>query len=269
VELLESSEAVSSTGSTPGSTGTQAIDRAGQLLAIVVQADEPISYTDLVEETGLARSTTSRLLAALEANHLLERDVGGAYISGPLFALYAARHDPWTQVARLAEPILQKIGAETGETVNLAVPRGDTVVQIAQVNATFMLGARDWMQVTVPPHCSALGKVLYAFDCLEVPDGTLEQLTEHSLARSAALVSDLAVVRRRGYAITREELEIGLDAVAAPVHGRDGNVIGALGVSGPSARLRGQLDEVGRLLREHSSALSQVLRRRIPKESVA
>jgi DNA-binding IclR family transcriptional regulator len=249
--------------------GTQAIDRAAQLLALVVQADEAINFTDLAQVTGLARSTTSRLLAALESNHLLERDRGGAYIAGPLFALYAARHDPWSQVARLAQPILQRIGATTGETVNLAVPRGETVVQIAQVNATYMLGARDWMQVTVPPHCSALGKVLYAFDCLPVPENPLEQLTEHSLASSAALRADMATVRRRGYATTREELEIGLDAVAAPVHGRDGNVIAALGVSGPSTRLRGQLPEVGQLLIDHSSSLSQVLRRRIPKEGVA
>ena len=249
--------------------GAQAIDRAAQLLALVVEADEPISFTELAGETGLARSTTSRLLAALEANHLLERDAAGAYICGALFALHAARHDPWSQVARLADPILQRIGAETGETVNLAAPRGDTVVQIAQVNATYMLGARDWMHVAVPPHCSALGKVLYAFDCLPIPDGALEQLTDHSFATSAALRSDIETIRRRGYATTREELEIGLDAVAAPVHGRDGNVIGALGVSGPSARLRGQLDEVGRLLREHGDSLSQVLRRRMRKESVA
>jgi len=251
------------------STGTQSIDRAGQLVALVVQADEPISFTTLVEESGLARSTTSRLLAALEANHLLERDLDGAYVSGPLFALYAARHDRWTQVARLAEPVLQKIGAETGETVNLAVPRGDTVVQIAQVNGTYLLGARDWMHVTVPPHCSALGKVLYAYGCLSVPDGVLEQRTDHSIAEVAVLLGDLATVRRRGYATTREELEIGLDAVAAPVRGRDGNVVAALGVSGPSARLRSQLDDLGRLLTESSSELSQVLRPRVPKEGVA
>lgn len=249
--------------------GTQAIDRAAQLLALVVQADEPISFTELADETGLARSTTSRLLAALERHHLLERDGNGAYISGPLFALYAARHDPWSQVARLAEPILEKIGAETGETVNLAVPRSHTVVHIAQVNATYVLGARDWLQVPVPPHCSALGKVLYSFGCLELPEGALEQLTSHSLATPAALRSEIATIRRRGYATAREELEIGLDAVAAPVHGRDGNVIAALGVSGPSARLRGQLDEVGRLLIEHGSALSQLLRRRSPKEGPA
>lgn len=248
------------------SNGTQAIDRAAQLLAIVVQADEPVSFTEIVDETGLARSTTSRLLAALEKNHLLERSVNGTYISGPLFALYAARHDPWSQVARLADPILQKIGAETGETVNLAVPRGDTVVQIAQVNATYMLGSRDWMRVTVPPHCSALGKVLYAFDCLAVPDGPLEQLTDRSLANAMQLRREIAAIRRHGYATTQQELEIGLDAVAAPVHGRDGNVIAAIGVSGPSPRLGGQLDEIGELVKEHGDALSALLRRRMLKE---
>jgi IclR family acetate operon transcriptional repressor len=250
-------------------TGTQAVDRAAQLVAVVVQADEPISFTELTEETGLARSTTSRMLAALESGHLLEREPAGGYVAGPLFALYAARHDPWTQVARLAEPVLQKIGVETGETVNLAIPRGETVVQIAQVNARYLLAARDWMQVTVPPHCSALGKVLYAYDCLAPPDGPLEQLTEHSLTSSDALVAEMATIRRRGYARTCEELEIGLDAVAAPVHGRDGNVVAALGVSGPSTRLRQRLDELGRLLTVHSSSLSEVLRRRIPKEGVA
>lgn len=251
---------------TSAGNGTQAVDRAAALVALVVEADEPLSFTEMVEVTGLARSTTSRLLAALEANHLLERDAAGCYICGPLFALYAARHDPWSQVARLAEPILHRIGAATRETVNLAIARGDTVVQLAQVNATYMLGARDWMQVDVPPHCSALGKVLYAYDCLPVPDGSLSQMTEHSFSTSVALRSEIATIRRRGYAATREELEIGLDAVAAPVHGRNGNVIAALGVSGPSARLRAQLDEVGAMLSEHSSALSQLLRRRSPKE---
>jgi len=249
--------------------GTQAIDRAAQLLTLVVQADEPISFTDLADETGLARSTTSRLLAALERNHLLERDDTGAFVSGPLFALYAARHDPWTEVARLAQPVLQRLGSETGETINLAIPRGDTVVQIAQVNTTFVLGTRDWLHVDVPAHCSALGKVLYAYDCLTVPDGDLLQPTDRSIGTSAGLRRELAAIRRRGYAITHEELEVGLDGVAAPVHGRDGNVIAALGVSGPSARLERQHDQVGRLLVEQADTLSGLLRRRIRKEGVA
>lgn len=250
-------------------TGAQAVDRAAQLLTLVVQSDDPISFTDLVEDSGLARSTTSRLLAALEANHLLERDANGAYSSGALFALYAARHDAWSQVARVADPILREVGAATGETVNLGVPRGETVVQIAQVDSNYVLGARSWVGVTVPPHCSALGKVLYAHDALPLPTGPLEQLTENSLSSVDALSQQIVAIRRRGYALTREELEIGLDAAAVPVRGPDGAVIAALGVSGPSARLGANLDEIGTSLIKYGSSLSHLLRPRIRTKGVA
>lgn len=251
------------------STGAQAVDRAAQLLTLVVEADGPISFSELVDDTGLARSTTSRLLAALEGNHLLERDTSGAYRSGALFALYAARHDPWSQIARLADPTLRALGELTGETVNLAIPRGETVVQVAQVDSSYLLGARDWMQVSVPPHCSALGKVFFAFDALEMPTGRLEKLTPRSLGTANALARQVGSIRRHGYAVTREELEIGLDAVAAPVRGPDGDVIAALGVSGPSARVGKKLDQIGRLLVEHAGSLTQLLRPRIRKKGVA
>lgn len=241
------------------SGGVQSIDRAAHLLALVVEAPGPITFTELVDETGLARSTTSRLLAALESNYLLERSPDGAYRSGALFAHYAARHDPWSQVARIADPILRDIGEETRETVNLGVPRGGSVVQIAQVDASYMLGSRDWMQVTVPAHCSALGKVLYAWDALPLPEGELDRLTEHSLGSAHALRRQLPGIRRRGFAVTTSELEIGLDGVAAPVHNAEGAVVAAIGVSGPSTRMSRNLDAIGALLAERGAALSLLL----------
>jgi IclR family acetate operon transcriptional repressor len=249
--------------------GTQAVDRAAALISLVVQADEPISFAALVEEAGLARSTTSRLLTALERSHLLERDAAGSFIAGPLFALYAARHDPWREVGRLADPTLHRIAQQTGETVHLAVPRGDTVVQIAQVDTRYVLGTRDWMGVEVPPHTSAQGKVLYAFDALSLPDGDLETPTERSIGTLTQLRRELQKVRRDGYAVTRDELEQGLSAMAAPVRGRDGNVIAALGVSGPSARIARRADQIGRLLVEQADVLSRQLLRRTLKEGAA
>jgi DNA-binding IclR family transcriptional regulator len=222
----------------------------------------------LCEASGLARSTTSRLLAALEANALLQRDEDGAYSSGSLFALYAARHDPWSGLVRLARPVLERLRDETGETANLAAPRGDAVVQIAQVDSRYVLGARDWTQVTVPGHLSATGKVLYAYDRLTAPTGRLEKPTRRSLGTGAGLRRQLGEIRRRGYATTYEELEIGLNAVAAPVFGAAGAVIAAIGVSGPSARLR-DLDAVGRLVSTYGNELSQLLRRHRITEGVA
>ena len=119
--------------------GTQAVDRAAALIDLVVRAPEPVSFTELSEETGLARSTTSRLLAALERTDLVERDAAGGYVAGPLFALHAAIHDPWPQVARLARPVLETVGERTGETVHLGVGRGPGVVHIGQVESTFLL----------------------------------------------------------------------------------------------------------------------------------
>jgi DNA-binding IclR family transcriptional regulator len=241
--------------------GTQAVDRAAALVDLVVRADEPLSFTELSDETGLARSTTSRLLAALERTELIERDAAGGYVAGPLFALHAALHDPWPQIARLARPVLETVGEQTGETVHLGVRRGEDVVHIAQVESTFLLSARDWNQVDVPPHCSSLGKVLYAFDVLPVPSGRLERRTPRTVTTREALATELATIRRQRYATTVDELETGLTGIAAPVEGRDG-VFAALGISGPTARLQDRADRIGRLLIEQADALSALLRRR-------
>ena len=247
--------------STSAPAGTQAVDRAAALVDLVVRADGPVSFTELSDETGLARSTTSRLLAALERTELVERDPGGGSVAGPLFALHAAIHDPWPQIARLARPVLETVGEQTGETVHLGVRRGEDVVHIAQVESTFLLSARDWNQVDVPPHCSALGKVLYAHGLLPLPAGRLERRTEQTIGTRDALAAELSVVRQQRFATTVDELETGLSAIAAPVEGRDG-VFAALGVSGPTARLQDRVDHVGRLLIEQADALSALLRRR-------
>jgi DNA-binding IclR family transcriptional regulator len=240
--------------------GTQAVDRAAALIDLVVRATDPPSFTALSDETGLARSTTSRLLAALERTELLERDASGGYVAGPLFALHAALHDPWPQVARLARPVLEEIGARTGETVHLGVARGQEVVHVGQVESTYLLAARDWNQVDVPPHCSSLGKVLYAHGLLPMPTGRLERRTERTVATREALLAELDAVRHTGYAVSVDELETGLTAIAAPVEGRQG-VMCAIGVSGPTARLAARSQQFGRLLVDQADALSALLGR--------
>ena len=249
--------------------GTQAVDRAAALLAMVVQADEPTTFTELAEASGLARSTTSRLLSALERTRLLEREESGAYVPGALFALYSARHDPWSDLVRLARPTLRRLQKETGETVHIGIPRGDTVVQIAQENTRYVLGARDWVGVDVPAHCSALGKVMYAFGGLAIPPPPLAKPTEHAIDSLARLEEDLHRTRQRGYATTRDELEIGLSGVAAAIRDKAGNTVAALGLSGPTVRLDGHDDQFGRLLMQQAEALSGLLRNRLPEEGAA
>jgi DNA-binding IclR family transcriptional regulator len=250
---------VSDTG--PGAaSGTRAVDRAADLVSTVVRADAPMSFADLQEASGLAKSTTSRMLTALERSGLLERDAAGSYVAGSLFWLYAARHDPWEELVRLARPTMERIGEDTHETVHLSVTRGDRVVQVAQVDSRYLLGTRDWTDVDVPPHCSALGKVFFAWGTLPVPDGPLEQQTPATLTTAEALRRDGARARQRGWTLTADELEVGLTGLAVPVHGARGEPVAALGVSGPTPRLEGRLDELGSLLAEHAAELSALLR---------
>ena len=169
-------------------TGTQSIDRAADLLARVVRADQPPTFTDLADATGLARSTTSRILAALERADLIDRAHDGALRPGSLFDLYAARRTADDVLAEHALGTMRALGELTGETINLGVGRGDTVQQIAQVDSTYFLGSRDWVGVEVPAHCSALGKVLYAARVLRVDEERGRQLI---LLRSGVQLSTL------------------------------------------------------------------------------
>lgn len=249
------------------SNGTQSLDRAAELLSLVVRAEEPISYTKIVDQTGLARSTASRLLQGLERNGLLERDRDGAFRGGELFAHYASRFDRVEALVAAAQPSLDRLAEATGETVNLAMSHGGTVTQVAQIDSTFMIGAMNWIGIDVPPHCSALGKVMYAYGALPRPDRELERRTPATITDSAEFRAELDNVRQRGFAITRGELEEGLDGIAAPVLGIDGHVVASIGVSGPAFRIEDSLHSLGDLLVSESQQLTRLLARRIRKES--
>jgi IclR family transcriptional regulator, acetate operon repressor len=231
---------------TSSPTGTQAVDRAAQLLVAVARHRDPVSFTELIAASGLAKSTTSRLLTALERNGLVRRDVAGRFSPGEVFLSYAWRGGSEADLVTLAQPVLARLGEETGETINLGVPRdGGLVEQIAQVDSRYLIGGTNWVGLAVPLHCAALGKVLLAFGAAELPKGRLERRTARTITSRPALAAELTAVRERGYAVTIEELEPGLVAVAAPVFA-DGPVsaegpvaVGALSVSGPASRLTG------------------------------
>jgi IclR family transcriptional regulator, acetate operon repressor len=219
-------------------TGTQAVDRAAQLLVEVARSRDPVTFTELTTASGLAKSTTSRLLTALERNGLVRRDPAGRFAPGEVFVSYAWRGGAEADLVSVAQPVLAQLGDDTGETINLGVPRdGGLVEQIAQVDSRYLIGGTNWVGLTVPLHCAALGKVLLAYGAAQLPAGRLDARTDATITSRTALAAELAAVRARGYASTVEELEPGLVAVAAPVLAAGGTVVGALSVSAPATRL--------------------------------
>jgi IclR family transcriptional regulator, acetate operon repressor len=240
--------------------GTQAVDRAAQLLLQVVHRPSPVTFTELTTASGLAKSTTSRLLMALERNGLVQRDRQGGFRPGEVFVSYAWRSGAETGLITVAQPFLDRLGQATGETINLGVASRGMVEQIAQVDSTYLIGGTNWVGQSVPLHCAALGKVLLAFGTAALPPGRLARRTPRTITSREALAADVAEVRRRGYAVTNEELEPGLVAVAAPVY-RDGpTVVAALSVSGPATRLTpDRIPAVAARCVSEAGALSAVL----------
>ncbi len=245
---------------TASPTGTQAVDRAARLVSEVVAAPESVTFTELAAATGLAKSTTSRLLVALERNGLVRRDDDGRFSPGEMFVRYAWRGGAEAGLVEVARPFLDRLGSVTGETVNLGVARDGMVEQIAQVDSRYLIGGTNWVGRPVPLHCAALGKVLLAFGAAALPPGRLAARTLRTITSRAALADDLRLVRDRGYAVTDEELEPGLVAIAAPVRRDGGVVVAALSVSAPATRLSAaQIPSVARVCVAAAEGLSAAL----------
>ncbi len=142
------------------SPGTQTIDRAAQLLTLVLEAEEPRGLTELAGDAALPKSTASRLLGALERQGLVQqRGRRGSFEPGPVMLRFAHRG----QLVELAQPHLEVLSEASGETINLAVPSPLGVEHLAQVESRHFLGTGQWVGRRVPFHCTAVGKVLMAF----------------------------------------------------------------------------------------------------------
>jgi IclR family acetate operon transcriptional repressor len=144
-------------------TGTQAIDRAAQLLVRVVESVQPPSVGELAERAGLPKSTTSRLVGALERQGLVQRlGERGRLTAGPVLLRYANR-DVSSTLVELAAPSLRRLADASGETINLAVPGVDGVEHLAQEDTAHFVGVTDWVGRKVSFDLAANGKVFLAY----------------------------------------------------------------------------------------------------------
>lgn len=197
----------------PAETGTQAIDRAADLLVSVVESQRPLAVGELAERTGLPKSTTSRLVGALERRGLVQRAGDRRVAPGPVLLRFAHR-DGGASLVELAAPSLRALAELSGETINLGVPTPLGVEHLAQEDTRHFVGGTNWVGRRVPYESTANGKVLKAFATHEPSE-----------------------IRARGYAVAVDELERGLSALAAPILGPEGTAVAALSISGPSIRL--------------------------------
>lgn len=145
---------------------------------------------------------------------------------------------------REAAAIVEKVAQETRETVHLGALEGKNLVYIAKVESSRALRVSMQSRIgsSAPMYCTGLGKTLLAYRSPErvseiLADEKMVKLTSQTITTRSELDSDLALIRSRGYGIDREENEIGVCCVSAPVRDNTGEVIAAISISMPSVRL--------------------------------
>ncbi len=225
----------------PGPSQVQSVDRAIAILYLLAQHGEA-GVTTIANELGVHKSTAFRLIAALEHGNLIEQagERGKYHLGRGVLRLASAT------MARLelpveARPVCRRLATELGEAVNIAILDSGEATYVLQEYAKSAITGRNWLGQRTPLHATASGKVLLTHadpvTAKETFEAALQPYTPYTVTDPAALEAELATVRERGWAATVEELEIGLNALAAPIYDGTGEVVAAVGVSGPSYRL--------------------------------
>lgn len=241
------------------SSHIQSIDRAASILALILGSERAPTFTEIYDITGLAKSTASRLLASLEENQLIARNEDNSYCAGAMITRFSHSSGPEEDLIARSQSAMELLSEETGEAINLAVLVGEEVQQIAQIDSKYLMGNVNWVGLSVPTHCSAVGKSFLAFGSAEI-SGRLKKRTIKSITTHAALQQDLASVRLRGWALSDSELEMGLTAIGAPIFNADGIVVAALSVSGPTMRLtKDRVETIGLLIAHQGIQISRQL----------
>ncbi len=230
-----------------GSATYQSVERVLALLTSFDESRTELSVTEMASLLGVHKSTASRLAATLERVGLLAR-YGRRYRLGcEIIRLGTLALHSFDLIASM-QAAMDKLSRHTGETINLAVPAGADILNVAEVASTFILSCTGgWTGRRTKPHAAANGKVLLAYGALPMPR-QLERYTEHTITTRQALDAELKAIRQDGYATAVAELEEGLVAVAAPVFDANGGCVAAISISGPAYRMPpDSLPELGRL----------------------
>ncbi|GAB3913822.1 IclR family transcriptional regulator [Kibdelosporangium lantanae] len=222
----------------------QSVDRALAILDILAARGEA-GVTEIATELDVHKSTAFRLIGALENRRLVEQVAErGKYRLGFGIVRLAGATTARLDLPRESHPVCERLALELDETVNVAIMDSGQATNITQVYGTAAVTTRNWIGQRTPLHATSSGKVLLAWapeEDLELALDTLERYTPNTITSRSRLLAELDTIRDHGWGSTNEELEIGLNALAAPIRDGSGGVIAAVSVSGPAYRLTVEL----------------------------
>ena len=244
------------------------------VLDVVASASEPPRFADLAERTALPRATLHRLLAAWIDKAMVSLSPSdGRYRTGPHLLELASATWERMDLRVAAAPAIERLNAQTHETVHLAILSDDAVVYIDKVECGYPLRLHSAIGKRGPVHCTAVGKVMAAF--LDVAERRrlvdrlhLARHTPTTLTTKARLLAALAEIRAAGIAFDHEEHVEGIHCVAAPVVDFRGRCAGGISITAPRLRVDLRtLRRYGALLRDAAAETTRCLGGRVAADS--
>jgi DNA-binding IclR family transcriptional regulator len=243
-----------------------AADRVLTVLELLSESRFGLSLAELVDCTGLPKSSLHCLVVTLQRRgYLYRNERSGRYVFGlKLFSL-ADRALGGLRIRDLAVPELRRLMSATGLTVHFAILENDEAVLVAKLEPAGTSRLATWIGKRMDLHCTGLGKALLAGLPPDAIDRIIRQRglprhNENTLSSPRRLKEDLALTVNRGFAVDDEEDEIGFRCVGAPVFSGPGAPVAALSLSGTTEQItRDNLDRLGRMSRKTAAAIGKIL----------
>jgi DNA-binding IclR family transcriptional regulator len=212
------------------------------LLDMLSESDVPLSLAEICTRMGLHKSTAHRSLIVLERTSMIERTPEGRFRLGLKLYELGNRAVEQIDLRDRVQPFFRRLAMEVGETVHLSVLQKTKVVYLDKVEPNRRVCMTSKSGTSNPVYCTSMGKAMLAF----LPDDPREEVlskikftrfTSKTLCSREALLKSLERVKKRGFAIDDEEIEVGVRCVGAPIFDENRYPIAAVSVSGPASRI--------------------------------
>ena len=241
-----------------GAPAAGGLDRAAAILGAFDATHRDLTLAALVARSGLPRSTAHRTADRMIRLGWLDKPKDRYRIGNRLFEI-ASLAPIRLQLREAVLPFLQDLHSATKVTVQLGVLDGAQILVVEKITGHRPMPMLSQVGGIIPAHCSALGRAILAYSDTETIDTVLaaglERRTPRTLTDPVAVLRELTAIPPRGWAVEREEGNIGVSCVAAPVFGPLGEVVAALSVTGPSGLIRAQA--IGPAVRLAAAAASR------------
>jgi DNA-binding IclR family transcriptional regulator len=229
----------------------RAVERALDVLLCFSRQTPELTMSRIAEQVGMPKSTVHRLLATLEKKRFVQRDAAtGTYRLGIRLLQMAYLTLERNDLRRLAAPFLRQLSERYQETVHLSILDEPDVVFLDVIESSQRVKLAAAIGQRLPAFTTASGKAILAYMPTETVQRTLArgmpQYTQRTLCSSEEFFEDMRHVRERGFALDEQELEAGINAVAAPIFDLSDKPIASVAVAGPAYRLtRERMFEIG------------------------